>query len=377
MYLSVLSVLSKVLEMAVLDQISRHCEQEGIIPTHQHGFQKGKSTTAANISMFDTWQRDLEGEKSVGVLMFNLSAAFDLLDHGILLRKLTSLTFSPHSVKWISSFMSERVQQVQNGSSISPKRQLEVGVPQGSVLSPLLFLLYISDVQEWVPEATIHGYADDTTLSMSSHNMNSLTVGLETAADKVLTYMAANKLVSNPKKTKFLRMRGKHHKKWPETTIRVGGDIVKESTHERLLGVIVSNNLKWKDHHQQLVCNFAHRVFRIRRHIQNLPRQVIVGLLDGLVHSSVRYCLPLYGSMRLNEIDLKSLGPCRVQVEINNALRLALGVRKIDYISVEELLDRTNSLTYNQLVIQATQRLTSSIIKGDCKGLKDFFQYIC
>jgi hypothetical protein len=85
--------------MVVLDQIFRHCEQEGIIPTHQHGFQKGKSTTTANISMFDTWQRDLEGEKIVGVLMFDLSAAFDLLDHGILLRKLTSLNFSPHSVK--------------------------------------------------------------------------------------------------------------------------------------------------------------------------------------------------------------------------------------------------------------------------------------
>jgi hypothetical protein len=81
-----------------------------------------------------------------------------------------------------------------------------------------------------------------------THNMNSLTVGLETAADKVLTYMAANKLVANPKKTKFLLMRGKHHKKWPETRIRVGGDSVKESTHERLLGVTVSNNLKWKDH---------------------------------------------------------------------------------------------------------------------------------
>jgi hypothetical protein len=76
--------------------------------------------------------------------------------------------------------------------------------------------------------------------------------------------------------------------------------------------------------------------------------------------------------MRPNEIDIKSLGPCRVQVQINNALRLALGLGV--HISVEELLDRTNSLTYNQLVIQATQRLTSSIIKGDCKGLKDIFQ---
>jgi hypothetical protein len=82
---------------------------------------------------------------------------------------------------------------------------------------------------------------------------------------------------------------------------------VTESAHEKLLGVTVSNNLKWKDHHHQLVCNLRHRVFVIRRLVQNLPRQIIVGLLDGLVHSSVRYCLPLYGSMRLSELDLKNL----------------------------------------------------------------------
>jgi hypothetical protein len=98
---------------------------------------------------------------------------------------------------------------------------------------------------------------------MSSLDMISLKLGLETAADKVLIYMADNKLVANPKKTKFLLMRGKHHKKCPATTIRVGGDSVTESTHEKLLGVTVSNNLKWKDHHQQLVCNLRHRVFVI------------------------------------------------------------------------------------------------------------------
>jgi hypothetical protein len=81
--------------------------------------------------------------------------------------------------------------------------------------------LYICDIQEWVPEATIHGYADETTLTMSSPNMNSLKLGLE-----------------------FLLMRGMYHKKWTETSIRVGDDKVKESTHEKLLGVTVSNNLK-------------------------------------------------------------------------------------------------------------------------------------
>jgi hypothetical protein len=226
---------------------------------------------------------------------------------------------------------------------------------------PLYCSSCICDIQEWVPEATIHGYADDTTLTMSSPNINSLKLGLETAADKVLIYMAANKLVANPQKTKFLLMRGIHHKKWPETSIRVGGDSIKESTHEKLLGVTVSNDLKWKHHHQQLVCNLRHMVFVIRRLVQNLPRQVIVGLLDGLIHSSVRYCLALYGSMRLSELDPKGQGPCKVQVQVNTALRLALGVKKMDHISVEDLLERTNSLSYNQLVIQSTQRLTSSI----------------
>jgi hypothetical protein len=138
--------------------------------------------------------------------------------------------------------------------------------------------------------------------------------------------------------------------------------------------VTVSNDLKWKHHHQQLVCNLRHRVFVIRILVQHLPRQVIVELLDGLVHSSVRYCLALYGSMRLSELDPKGQGTCKVQVQVNNALRLALGVKKMDHISVEDLLERTNSLSYNQLVIQSTQRLTSSILKGDCKGLKDFFE---
>jgi hypothetical protein len=78
--------------------------------------------------------------------------------------------------------------------------------------------------------------------------------------------------------------------------------------------------------------------------------------------------------MRLSELDPKGQGPCKVQVQVNNALRLALGVKKMDHISVEELLDRTNCLSYNQLVIQATQRLTNSIIKGDCKGLEGFFE---
>jgi hypothetical protein len=107
------------------------------------------------------------------------------------------------------------------GKTLSPERNLSVGVPQGSVLSPLLTLLYISDIGEWIESATVTGYADDTSLTMSSQDMTSLLRNLETEANNVLQYMAVNKLVANPGKTKFLMIRGKSYKKWPEVSIKV------------------------------------------------------------------------------------------------------------------------------------------------------------
>jgi hypothetical protein len=130
--------------MVVHDQIAKHCDKEQLIPKSQHGFQMGKSTLTATISMYDQWQQAMEKEQSTGALIFDLSAAFDTLDHKILARKLTSLNFSDQSLIWINSFLENRVQQVQVGRTLSLARHIGVGVPQGRVISPLMFLLYIS-----------------------------------------------------------------------------------------------------------------------------------------------------------------------------------------------------------------------------------------
>jgi retron-type reverse transcriptase len=107
------------------------------------------------------------------VILFDLSSAFDTLDHEILAKKLTSLNFSDQSLMWVKSFLEGRQQQVQVGKAMSSVRHLEVGVPQGSVLSPLLFLLYIQDIEQWIKSASVTGYADDTSISMSSWDMKS------------------------------------------------------------------------------------------------------------------------------------------------------------------------------------------------------------
>jgi hypothetical protein len=118
-----------------------------------------------------------------------------------------------------------------------------------------------------------------------------------------------------------------------------------------------------------------YKVSIIKRLVYHLPRWAIVKLLDGIIFSNVRYCLPLWGSMRLTHRaeEPENQFSKRIQVQINNALRLALGVKLKDHTAVKVLQEKTNTLSFNQLVIQSTHRLTEKILSGHCKGLKDFY----
>jgi ribonuclease P/MRP protein subunit RPP40 len=170
-----------------------------------------------------------------------------------------------------------RAQQVVVGKTLSPERNLSVGVPQGSVISPLLFLLYISDIGEWIESATVTGYADDTSLTMSSQDMTSSLRNLETEANNVLQYMTVNKLVAYPGKTKFLLIRGKSHKKWPEVSIMV----VKESPSETVLGIIVNNKLQWHEQHINVVNKLRSQIGLMARLVYHLPRKALISLLNS------------------------------------------------------------------------------------------------
>jgi hypothetical protein len=120
-----------------------------------------------------------------------------------------------------------------------------------------------SDIEDWISESAAVGYNDDTSISCSSKNVNQLLKSLESEATRVLAYFTANKLVANAKKTKFLLIRGKNDKNWPESSVAINGEQVTESSSERILGVRVSNNLKWCDQYRELVNNLRYRIFTL------------------------------------------------------------------------------------------------------------------
>ena len=142
---------------------------------------------------------------------------------------------------WFNSYLSERSQCVQIGSTLSEPISLQVGSPQGSILSPTIFLILIADIELWCPEAVLRGYADDTTCTVSDKNINNLKEKCEASVKKLLTYMAVNKLSANDDKTHIMVV--KNGRESTELTFKVGNAMIKESESEKFLGLWVKNDL--------------------------------------------------------------------------------------------------------------------------------------
>ena len=138
--------------------------------------------------------------------------------------------FNKTSVEWFRSYLSERKQQVMIGSTLSEQTTLKVGSPQGSILSPTIFIILLSDIELWCPGATLCGYADDTSVTIIDKDMDKLKTTCEEKVNELLTYMAINKLAANDDKTKILVMRHGNNKE--EQTFSIGDSKVEESKEE-------------------------------------------------------------------------------------------------------------------------------------------------
>ena len=221
----------------------RFAEDNRVLPPSQHGFRRNRSTTSAVVSMTSQWGAELNNYKYVGVLLFDLSAAFDTLDVDILCEKLNLIGFDGKSEKWIRSLMTDRKQIVRINMSESKESNLTLGCPQGGILSPLLFILYMSDIERWT-NVRVCSYADDTTIFLSGNDKHTVKANLKCEAEKVLKFMASNYLVANPEKTEFLIL-SKERNMIHKEIIKIGGAHINASESVRLLGMTIDNALTW------------------------------------------------------------------------------------------------------------------------------------
>ena len=241
-----LSPFSKIFERILYNQMINFIEQNNILSITQYGFRNGLSTENAIINFIDKIHTGLEKRQHTAAIFMDLSKAFDVLDHQILATKLAHYGFRGTFLELLLNFISNRNYFVSTNGSKSITKTVNIGVPQGSTLGPLLFLLYINDMCNSSSELDFNQFADDTTLTLSGPDLHPLTQVLETELEKVLDWLVVNKLIINLTKTHSMLFTNKKEERI--ISIRARDTVLEQKSECKFLGVIVDDDINWKPH---------------------------------------------------------------------------------------------------------------------------------
>ena len=291
---------------------------------------RGQLFSAQTASIHNDLILAMDRGEVTSLILLDLSAAFDTVDHSILLHRLQHW-FGVHgtSLDWFSSYLTSRSQAVSIQNSTSSFSNLSCGVPQGSVLGPLLFTLYTTPLGSVISKNSIkyHLYADDTQLYISftpSNSTSALEILSNTFSD-ILSWMNSNKLLLNPSKTEFLLIGTKQQRlKFSQlTTLSLGNDIIPVSSSARNLGFIFDSDMSFTDQINSLSksCHFHIRDIRRIRHL--LPLSSATALANSLVSSKLDYCNSLFNGIsqaNLNKIQRIYKIPWLVSLQIHQHL---------------------------------------------------------
>merc|ERR1711971_1313977 len=291
---SMLAVFGMILEKVVALQIEEFFESNGLLGKFQFGFRKYKSTISESLTLFDTLLEAKEMGKEVLIILYDLSAAFDTLPHQILIEKLRLYGFSQLAIKWMESYLSNRKQIVEISGKRSSEQEIDIGTPQGSRLSPLLFIILMADLDLWTENSTLSNFADDTQSIIVRENRKNLLETASSEANCVINFFRSNGLVYNGKgKSEII------------TVENVGGEDLVSTHSEKLLGLHINADFGWSTHIDYLSIELKKRIGVLRRIKKRVPKEKIVIIAEAIFNSLLRYGVavflrPIYEKEDLN-----------------------------------------------------------------------------
>ena len=226
----------------------------------------------------------------------DLEKAFDTVNHKILIDKLNHYGISGLANKWISSYLSNRTQHVKLNNKTSNDKNITCGVPQGSILGPLLFIIYINDMHNAVNKSKIYHFADDTNLLFSADSSQKLHKEINDELKLIFDWLCANRLSLNVAKTEFIIFRPPRKKLEQRVYLKLNGVKIYESTKIKYLGIILDNRLTWKHHVHELSKKLNRAVGMIYKIRDNCSDSVLRSLYFSLFNSHLTYALSVWGN---------------------------------------------------------------------------------
>ena len=344
---SILPPLSKIFERIMFFQINKYMDPK--LSMYLCGFRKNMSAQNCLLVMLEKWRTSLDNKGSCGVLLTDLSKAFDCLIHDLLIAKLHAYGFDYSALKLIHNYLTGRCQRIRINSRYNSWNDIIFGVPQGSIIGPLLFNIYLNDLFMFCEKSTLANYADDNSPYSCNNDIDAVISQLENDSKILLNWVSCNGLKANPDKFHLILS-----DPCKEYAINVEEFNISNSLNKKLLGVTIDNKLSF-DVHVGALCNKAsqkvHALSRISHFMGIKQRQII---MKAFINSQFGYCplVWMFHSRKLNN---------RINKIHERALRIVFNDNKSTF---RELLLKDNSVTVHERNIQTLAIELYKILNG-------------
>ena len=332
---SILPSISKVFERNMFDQISVYIDK--YLSPFLCGFRKGFSTQYCLTVMLERWKKAIDNGKLAGGLLTDLSKAFDCINHELLIAKLEAYGFDIDSLNYMYSYLSKRKQRTKVNNSFSTWAKITFGVPQGSILGPLLFNIYLNDIFYFVLNSDITNFADDTTPYTMESTIDLLLESLWKDTSILMGWFKDNYLQMNADKCNLLIC---NHNK--DVSIILDNEIIDCSNSVKLLGITVDKKLNFCEHISKLCKKVSSKLHALARISNFMNQDKLRLIMKSFIESQFSYCplVWMFHSRSLNN---------RINRLHERGLRL---VYKDSHLTFDELLQKDNSFTIHHRNLQ-------------------------
>ena len=308
---SILPAFSKIFEKIMYMKTIKYLNKYNLLYTHQYGFRAKHNTLQPIIHLLDHIAK-ANSSKTVNytlALFCDLSKAFDVIDHNILLHKLWNYGIRGTALKWYKSYLSNRTQFTNYCNFNSPRLNILQGVPQGSILGPLLFLIYVNDIG-FSQNVNIVSFADDTTMYMTSNSLSNLYAEANENIKDLYAWFSSNKLFLNANKTKYMIFSPPNIKvSTSHLSIEINGNALERVSEEtegkyiKFLGIRMDEHLSWRYHTEYVSSKISRALFSIKQLKYALPTTCLCNLYKALIHLYISNGIQIWGNASQNYLN--------------------------------------------------------------------------
>lgn len=356
--ISVTSVVGKLIELAVNDQISTYVENNDILSPEQYGFRNKSNTMSACFDLTSNVCRCRDSKELTCLTFVDTAKAFNSVNRTLLLQKLENLGIRNTALKWFDNFLQDTQQFSECGILKSGRMSVECGLMQGSILSPILFNLYSCDLNMMNFSGKYYAFADDICFQHNDNSIDLLEEKVNEDMTKFEAYMNFNFLSVNVNKTKSMTISNSPN----AVSVRYANQIIESVDEYKYLGLLITNNFNWNRHISKMYSNLSALAGVFRKICKLIPHELKRSLYNSMFVSHILYCIPIFGSTTNNNITL--LQRCQ-----NKALKGLYG--KDQLYSPRTLMKQLNYLSivnyYRLFTITHVHAIKHSLIHSNTR----------